>query len=155
MSKYLTGSTIREVVGSTYILIIYIDNPFSVMVGKLGFISFNRGYYLYIGSAKKSLRTRLLRHLSRIKKKFWHIDYVLSDPNPSLIVDIMISPKACECTISQKLYKNSTCKLVKKGFGSSDCHCISHFFQIKEDDDLKSLIKKLNRENFSSIKSNQ
>lgn len=103
MNKYLTGSAIGKVVGSTYILIIYSDKPFSVMVGKLGFISFNRGYYLYIGSAKKSLRTRLLRHISRIKNNFWHIDYILSDSYPSFIVDIMINPKACECTISQKL----------------------------------------------------
>jgi Uri superfamily endonuclease len=152
MNEYLPGSSIRKVAGSTYILIIYLAKPFSVMVGKLGFISFERGYYLYIGSAKKYLRTRLLRHLSRLKKKFWHIDYVLSDPCPSFIVDIMINVKACECTISQKLYKNSTCKLVKKGFGSSDCHCISHFFQIKEDDALKNLIKMLNKEGFSSIK---
>jgi Uri superfamily endonuclease len=105
-------------------------------------------------STKKSLHSRLTRHLKRTKNKFWHIDYVLSDPYPSVIVDIMINEKPCECVISHKLHSSKNCELVKKGFGSSDCNCISHFFRIKEDK-IENLTSMLSKDGFSSIRDYQ
>jgi len=152
MKSYLTKSSAEKVSGSTYILLIHFDKACSIIVGKLGLVYFKKGYYLYVGSARKYIRTRLIRHLTRTKNKFWHIDYILSEPHPTFIVDIMISPSPCECLISKELYQNGHCKFLKKGFGSSDCNCISHFFRIQEEDYIKSVTKMLIKKGFSSIK---
>ncbi len=41
----------------------------------------DKGYYLYIGSARGrgGIRARVTRHLRKDKKLFWHIDYLLSN----------------------------------------------------------------------------
>jgi hypothetical protein len=42
-------------------------------VGALGVLSFEPGYYCYVGSARRGLKARLQRHLRRSrKKKHWH-----------------------------------------------------------------------------------
>jgi Uri superfamily endonuclease len=35
-----------------------------------------------------------------------------------------------------------SCKTVKKGFGSSDCKCLSHLFYIKDRDKIEKILKK-------------
>ena len=49
-------------------------------VGALGRLHLSTGYYMYTGRHRKSLKKRLLRHLSNHKKNYWHIDYITSDP---------------------------------------------------------------------------
>ncbi|OYT40997.1 MAG: hypothetical protein B6U89_00365 [Desulfurococcales archaeon ex4484_58] len=48
----------------------------------------NRGFYIYVGSARGpgGLRARINRHLRREKKLFWHIDYLLSNPNTEIVL---------------------------------------------------------------------
>ena len=65
----------------TYCLLIKIEKPSNIKVGKLGLISFRRGYYVYVGSALNNLEKRINRHLKAKKKKFWHIDYLLENKN--------------------------------------------------------------------------
>ena len=36
-----------------------------------------KGIYIYTGSAKKNIDSRIKRHLSNSKKLHWHIDYLL------------------------------------------------------------------------------
>jgi Uri superfamily endonuclease len=61
----------------TYILEIWLEREKAIRIGKLGKFHFPRGYYLYVGSAKKNLRQRIQRHLREEKNRFWHIDYLL------------------------------------------------------------------------------
>ena len=52
-----------------YCLIINLDNDSEIEIGKrLGKINFDKGYYVYVGSAMNSLEARLKRHLSDEKK---------------------------------------------------------------------------------------
>ncbi len=48
----------------------------------LGRVHIEKGYYIYVGSARGpgGVRARLRRHFSRDKKPWWHIDYLLSLP---------------------------------------------------------------------------
>ncbi len=131
-------------VGSTYILLIQISSYYRVRVGKLGWIDLVQGYYIYIGSARRSIKHRLLRHISVNKKIFWHIDYLLSNPNKVEIINIFINKAPCECIICQTLLKNGIGNVIKKGFGSADCRCPSHLLKVKESE-LK-LFYKLSKE---------
>lgn len=61
----------------TYALIVELKEEEEIEVGRLGVLSFKRGYYAYIGSAMGGLDGRIGRHLRKDKNKHWHIDYLL------------------------------------------------------------------------------
>ena len=65
---------------ATYLLQIEAGRNFKTRVGKLGSLYFKKGYYLYVGSAKRGLEARIKRHLRKDKKIFWHIDYLKVSP---------------------------------------------------------------------------
>lgn len=143
--------SIGNVTGSTYILLIFLEKAHSLLIGKLGWNHLEKGYYIYIGSARKNIKHRLARHFLRKKKKHWHIDYILSDPYPSTIVNIWIHQGSCECTATRELGRNEYCQIVKKGLGSSDCQCVSHFFKIDKAA-LTHLFHQLSEMGFSAMK---
>lgn len=133
---------------ATYVLVIYVSENFETIVGKLGRVSFKKGNYIYIGSAKGCLESRLKRHLKKEKKIFWHIDYLL-EGKKAKISQIWVIPKSIECKIADVFNKEPVCELVKKGFGSSDCKCLTHLFFIK---DKKKTEKILEEIGFSRIR---
>lgn len=109
-----------------YCLIIHVCDSKSIKVGKLGNIKFNKGYYVYVGSAMNGLESRLKRHLSDSKKLHWHVDYLLKK---SEIADIIYNEKRkVECEISSYI---STQALGIENFGCSDCDCDSHLYHFK------------------------
>ena len=124
----------------TYILWIAVNKDIKICVGSLGKIHFKRGYYLYVGSAKRGIKARIKRHLSKNKKIFWHIDYLFSS-NKVKIKNIWISVEKQECRIAKGLRQKGY-DFVDK-FGSSDCQCKSHLFFINKDDmRIRILLKK-------------
>lgn len=89
---------------------------------------FRKGYYFYVGSAfgnSINLKTRISRHLSKNKKRRWHIDYLL---DYGKIKEIWISNKNVEHDIAKMLGKKLD---YIENFGSSDCSCKSHLFFMK------------------------
>lgn len=111
-----------------YCLIIYLHDEKSIKIGKkLGKITFEKGYYVYVGSAMNSLNNRIRRHLSDEKKLHWHVDYLLEN---SEITDVIYneSTKKIECSLSQYISSRSA---GIKGFGCSDCDCESHLYYFK------------------------
>ena len=60
-----------------YTLLIKLDKPQAITIGKLGSVSFPAGYYAYVGSALNGLESRIVRHLKKEKSFHWHIDYFL------------------------------------------------------------------------------
>ena len=112
----------------TYCLIINLNNTSKIKIGKkLGKIDFDKGYYVYVGSAMNSLESRINRHLSDEKKMHWHIDYFLKE---SEIEEVIFneSTKKIECKLSHYISKKATCT---QGFGCSDCECESHLYYFK------------------------
>lgn len=115
-----------------YCLLIELKKNQKIRIGKLGKFKFPKGFYIYTGSALKNLEARIERHFKKQKKKFWHIDYLLSNKHAKIIKVFKIETNLrLECKLNQNLLKKlKACILVKK-FGSSDCNCESHLLYLK------------------------
>ena len=128
----------------SYLLIIKLDKDSIIRIGKLGEIKFNKGLYVYVGSALNGLEQRIQRHLRDNKKIHWHIDYLL---NYAKITDVFYKENNTreECFIAKKFDKKFTSI---PGFGCSDCKCKSHLFywSCKE---VKQVIDRLNMKSYS------
>jgi len=108
----------------------------------LGEVSFKEGDYIYIGSAKGCLETRLQRHLRKEKRIFWHIDYLLENQKAK-ILQIWTIDKKMECQTAEVFYQDPTTEIIKKGFGSSDCKCLTHLFFIKDKKETEKILKEI------------
>ena len=104
------------------------DDEKTISIGKkLGKIQFDKGHYVYVGSAMNSLESRIKRHLSDEKKLHWHVDYLLEKAQ---ITDVIYneSSRKIECELSQ--YMEAKTDGVQD-FGCSDCRCESHLYYFK------------------------
>jgi len=121
-----------------YVLVLSLSRNVVVKIGALGNIRFSKGLYAYVGSAQKNLEKRLMRHLSKVKRNFWHIDYLLEASHARVIAGFATeSDKSAECRIARELGKKG---LAIEHFGCSDCNCLSHLFKIDEFDFLEELM---------------
>lgn len=123
-------------VKGAYQLLLFLTQKRKIKVGRKGIFDFPKGYYVYTGSAKKGLKGRLLRHLRKNKKKFWHIDYLLPYV---LIKDITMHSQKSECYWNNKLGQSAESQALVTGFGSSDCRCLTHLLHFKKRPELNSL----------------
>jgi Uri superfamily endonuclease len=124
-------------VSGVYLLVISVKENIELGVGALGSMFFEKGMYAYVGSAQNNVKKRIERHLRWTKKKFWHIDYLLS--NEFVRVEEVFykkTKKIEECRIARKLGKRN---IPMKNFGCSDCRCASHLFLLKGSDCLRTL----------------
>ncbi len=120
----------REAVDTgSYILIFRISEDIRIPVGSLGRLSFPRGFYMYVGSAKKNLTRRMERHLRKRKKFFWHIDF-LRDHAESCVALPVRSQTSLEHEIAAALNRIADWSI--PGFGSSDCSCDTHLFAMHD-----------------------
>ncbi|WP_084270811.1 GIY-YIG nuclease family protein [Methanobrevibacter cuticularis] len=128
----------------SYCLIIANKKEKKIAIGKLGEINFEKGSYVYIGSAMNSLIPRLKRHISNDKKVHWHVDYLLNEKEVS-VEDIIftINTERIECKLAHLISANG--KEIAK-FGCSDCNCNSHLIYFKEHQDSLNYVKLAYRE---------
>ena len=131
----------------TYIIVIHLQENSKITIGSLGKLNFIKGFYLYFGSAmgdkgSTTLENRVKRHISKPKEKriFWHIDYLLANKNCAITLIYLIpSLSRLECIISEEVSKASDNHV--RGFGSSDCNCLSHLYYFQEFWDLEQIGK--------------
>lgn len=121
-----------------YLLYIFVLEPITIQIGKIGAVFFEQGQYIYVGSAfnqkipSKFLENRVIRHLKppEQKKMHWHIDYLLAHPETHIQKVVLIpSNQREECQIAQEIKNNAKNEIVH--FGCSDCRCTSHLFRIE------------------------
>jgi len=124
-------------VKGSYILLAELATGKDIIVGKLGYISFPKASYAYVGSAMNGLRARLVRHLREQKKLHWHIDYFLKESEIREII-LCQTEERLECSLAQALAKE--CQSIP-GFGSRDCKCESHLYFASEKDRLKAKVE--------------
>ena len=111
-----------------------VGRDLKIKVGSLGVVGFKRGYYVYVGSGQSYLEKRIQRHKKRIKKVKWHIDYLTTNSGVKVMeVAAYDLPKKYECIFADML-RSMGFKSVK-GFGSTDCKCVSHLYRIDVDFD--------------------
>jgi len=114
----------------SYILVYYNEKEFTHTIGSLGERRFERGYYVYVGSALRGLEKRVSRHLRKQKKQHWHLDYI----SPGRMKMIKSYAIRRQDRIEEKLAHRllGICDDYVRGFGSSDSGAPSHFFFFKE-----------------------
>ena len=118
-----------------YVLIISVSRNVSARVGAQGVMNFEKGTYAYVGSAQNNLEKRIARHLGRVKKKFWHIDYLLDSPRVTIRKVLREEAmKTEECRVADLLCREGSPIL---SFGCSDCKCESHLVKVKSYEFLK------------------
>ena len=105
-------------------------------------MSFKKGDYIYVGSAKGCLVARLRRHLKKDKKSFWHIDYLLENKKAK-ISQIWTIDKKMECQTAEIFCQDPTTEIIKNGFGSSDCKCLTHLFFVRNKKQIESILKEI------------
>ena len=113
-----------------YQLVIRLGRSQVIDVGHLGRFVFPSGYYVYTGSAKRGLESRIARHLRREKRLRWHIDYLLGQAR---IVEVKRyhGSRRSECELSRRVGALPGSKIVAPGFGSSDFGCSTHLFHFR------------------------
>lgn len=114
----------------SYLILYHLPRKKLIEIGGLGKVTFKQGYYMYVGSAMKSLSKRVGRHRRVRKKLHWHVDYFsgLAEVQATLPVR---SEDDLECEIASAM--NSISEWSVPGFGCSDCSCPSHLFGFSKD----------------------
>lgn len=112
-----------------YHLLIELPESVNIRVGGLGLINFEKGHYVYTGSALNNMEKRVARHRSSEKKLRWHIDYLL-EHGPVIDVKLIETlDKAEECRANGRIGMISRGCVTR--FGSSDCKCRSHLHHFR------------------------
>ena len=110
----------------TYALLLALQTPAALQVGRLGRIEFDSPFYLYFGSAlgPGGIRARIRHHLRTAHRPHWHIDYLRQEAE---VAGIWYSTDRArlECTWATAALAHRGVSTVPQ-FGSSDCACQSH-----------------------------
>ena len=114
----------------TYVLFMHFSRNVRTEAGALGEISLSKGYYCYVGSAMNGLDQRIGRHISKNKSLRWHIDYL------TVVCDNVYAYESTgdfipECELGALLQSIGSVPAVK-GFGCSDCGCLTHLYKVEK-----------------------
>lgn len=108
-----------------YLLVLYLDAERMIRIGEKGDVFFKKGYYVYVGSAKRNLDQRLARHQRLRKKMHWHIDYIRQQCQFIQAIPIRTSSDL-EHTLAAAVKRIADWTI--PGIGCTDCDCESHVF---------------------------
>ena len=114
----------------SYLLILHLKRRINIPIGKLGSVSFKKGFYIYVGSAMANLSKRIGRHRHIRKRHHWHIDDLREAAEFHTVLAIRSSARL-ECEIAKAFSEIAEWAL--DGFGSTDCSCKTHLFGISKD----------------------
>src|SRR3990172_896506 len=114
----------------SYLLILELKRKRQIPIGKLGRVSFRKGFYIYVGSAMTNLSKRMERHRHLRKQHHWHIDELRAVTEFHSVLAIRSSARL-ECEIAKAFSDISEYKI--PGFGCTDCTCETHLFGFEND----------------------
>ena len=111
-----------------YVVLTYVPRQTTVPVGALGPVVFERGWYAYVGSAARTRRTRVARHLAPAKPLRWHADYLFTafPARRAWLVD----GAAGECELAGALAALPGASRRSRRFGAGDCRCAGHLVRL-------------------------
>lgn len=122
-----------EIVDSSHTLYAFylkVECDRNIEIGRLGNYYFEKGIYIYVGSAKRNIVARINRHKQVDKVQKWHFDYLR--PYGTVLKIITYETSIGECQLAEKIRKEDGGIFPIKRFGSSDCKCYSHLIYIKK-----------------------
>ena len=107
-----------------YVVASWVPRRETIDVGALGAVTFDRGWYAYVGSARRGRDARVARHGRSAKPLRWHADYLFSrhPATKAWLVDTAQD----ECELAGQLALVRT----PPRFGSSDCTCGGHLLRL-------------------------
>ena len=117
----------------TYALLLDLPRPARIGIGRLGCFRFERGCYVYVGSAlgPGGLRARLRHHArhpdERGASPHWHVDYLRREAR-LLRVWFTEDGRRHEHEWARAAGSLGGAASPVHGFGASDCACVSHLF---------------------------
>lgn len=108
-----------------YAVVLSLPEDREIDVGARGKMHFPKGYYVYIGSARKNLAARLAYHQRRRKTLHWHLDYLRQYADIAAVIPVRTADDlehelACAMHDAADWHIN--------GFGCTDCRCPTHLF---------------------------
>jgi len=108
-----------------------------IRVGSLGVIRFSKGLYAYVGSGKGpgGIIARVLRHKSKSKRLWWHIDYLTTNPYVRIVK--VFTTNCSESLVAEVLSKHFS--YIPKIGSSDDLKAPSHLFRIPNVNSLEVL----------------
>ena len=111
----------------TYTLVLRLEYPESIEIGRLGIFEFPAGWYVYVGSAHGSggLAARIGRHLRDSKVSHWHIDH-LRPQDRATEVWYTLGLQKWECEWATAFTQSPGSRIPASRFGASDCACPAH-----------------------------
>ncbi len=112
-----------------YLFAVELGRSRALTIGALGSVRFEKGWYLYVGSARRGLSARLARHQRTDAGKLmrWHIDYLRAHARSVRSFPIP-TRRDLECRLARDVTRISIGMVPR--FGSSDCSCPSHLFRL-------------------------
>jgi Uri superfamily endonuclease len=112
-----------------YVVLTWVPRRRTLAVGSLGDVIFERGWYAYVGSAKRGREARVARHLARVKPLRWHADYLFAaaPARRAWLVDSATS----ECELAGALARLPGAERRPPRFGAGDCSCAGHLIRLR------------------------
>ena len=105
-----------------YILELFAEKDFTISAKKFIGVTFPLGFYYYIGSAQKNLKSRIERHLKKDKIINWHIDHLTTHESIRIINYFILheAEKNIEAEIANNFELDFEGQVIVNGFGNSD-----------------------------------
>ena len=128
----------------TYALVLRFCTRVQILVGGLGTLTAEPGFYACVGSAfgPGGLVKRIGRHATAGKKCRWHIDYLTAVATlDAAWYTVDRAHRECQWADGFKQARGATVPL--EGFGSSDCRCQSHLFHFQKRPSLLAFYERL------------
>lgn len=115
-----------------YILLLGLSTTTRICLRSGTAFDLEAGTYGYVGSAAGpgGLAARVGRYLRPSSRLHWHIDHLL--PIAEVLEVIFFNLQVEECALADRLSRQREVEPVR-GFGCSDCRCLSHLFRLPRD----------------------
>jgi Uri superfamily endonuclease len=115
-------------VNRLYVVATRVPRRSEIVVGALDAQVFERGWYAYVGSARRGRDARVARHMRAGKPLRWHADYLFS-PFPATRAWLVDTPLS-ECELAAHLEHATGAVRALPRFGASDCGCRGHLLRL-------------------------
>lgn len=128
----------------TYALVLRNSGRPEILVGRLGKLALQPGFYVYVGSAlgPGGLAGRVGRHARMDKACRWHIDYLAAIATLDEVWYTLDGNRR-ECQWANALSQLRGATVPLGGFGSSDCRCPTHLFFFQKQPSLRAFRQRL------------
>jgi len=128
----------------TYAIIMRAQDRQQLQIGRLGGVQLSKGWYVYVGSAfgPGGLAARVSRHLRCHKTRHWHIDHLIW---ATTVREVWYSQRQrdLEHCWAQAALDQPAAQNLLRGFGASDCQCLSHLVRFPTREAVKTLFNAL------------